>query len=342
MAKAGSIIKFHCNNCGRKFSVPQIHAGKKGKCPKCKNIVVVPKEQAAGTVTEQSNSGDTKTTSKSSPNVLTLLDIPEKEKNQDQPISQPRVPDKAAEYGQELDEESPEETGTAAQRKLPWIIDIFLYPISTACLITLGIIILIPLLINMAVGLLGPFGLFVLVPGFFINFVLGLYFLWYIAECIRDSADGGIRAPETIANAPGLSDLLLQWLRLLICLLLFVGPMGYYFVKTNRTDTIFWSLSAYAVFFLPMGLLAVTLFDSLRGLNPLLLIGSIFSAFFTYCGLVIILGAVALSVIVLLRTPSGKWVAFLSGYLAMYILLVVAHLLGRFYWRYQDKLNWEV
>jgi DNA-directed RNA polymerase subunit RPC12/RpoP len=35
-------IKFHCESCGQSISVPQIHAGKKGKCPKCKNIVVVP------------------------------------------------------------------------------------------------------------------------------------------------------------------------------------------------------------------------------------------------------------------------------------------------------------
>jgi hypothetical protein len=39
---------------------------------------------------------------------------------------------------------------------------------------------------------------------------------------------------------------------------------------------------------------------------------------------------------------TGKWTAFVSGYLVMYILLVVAHLLGRFYWRYQEKLNWDV
>ena len=342
MDKADSTIKFHCENCGRKFSVPQIHAGKKGKCPKCKNTIVVPKIQTASSVTEQSNSEDTKTSSKSSAYDLSLLAMPPRDKIQDLPPTPSGISEKATEYNQELEEEPPEDTNSPAERKLPWFIDIFLYPISTAGLITLGIIILIPLLINIAVGLLGPFGLFVLVPGFFINIVISLYFLWYIAECIRDSAEGGIRAPETFANTPGLGDLLLQLFRLLVCLLIFAGPMGYYFVKTHRIDAIFWSLLAYAVFFLPMGLLAVTLFDSIRGLNPLLLIGSIFSAFFTYCGLVLILGAVALSIIVLRRMLSGKWAAFVSGFFVMYILLVVAHLLGRFYWRYQEKLNWEV
>ena len=342
MDKADSTIKFHCENCGRKFCVPQIHAGKKGKCPKCKNTIVVPKIQTTNSVTEQSNSEDTKTSSKSSAYDLAFLAMPPRDKIQDLPPTPSGISKKATEYNQELEEEPPEDTNSPAERKLPWFIDIFLYPTSTAGLITLGIIILIPLLINLAVGLLGPFGLFVLVPGFFINIVISLYFLWYVAECIRDSAEGGIRAPETMANAPGLSELLWQWLRLLLCLLLFAGPMGYYFNKTNRTDTIFWSLLAYAVFFLPMGLLAVTLFDSIRGLNPLLLLGSIFSTFFTYCGLILILGAVATTFIALPRMLSGEWAAFISGYLVLYILLVVAHLLGRFYWRYQEKLNWNL
>lgn len=342
MDKADSTINFHCEHCGRKFSVPQIHAGKKGKCPKCKNTIVVPKIQTTSSVTEQSNSEDIKTSSKSSTYDLAFLAMPPRDKIQDLPPTPSGISEKATEYNQEPEEEPPEDTDSPAERKLPWFIDIFLYPISTAGLITLGIIILIPLLINIAAGLLGPFGLFVWVPGFFINIVISLYFLWYVAECIRDSAEGGIRAPETMANAPGISELLWQWLRLLVCLLLFAGPMGYYFIKTNRTDTIFWSLLAYAVFFLPMGLLAVTLFDSIRGLNPLLLLGSIFSTFFTYCGLILILGAVATTFIALPRMLSSEWAAFISGYLVLYILLVAAHLLGRFYWRYQEKLNWNL
>jgi hypothetical protein len=28
--------------------------------------------------------------------------------------------------------------------------------------------------------------------------------------------------------------------------------------------------------------------------------------------------------------------------LLLYMVFVIAHLLGRFYWRYQERLNWEV
>ncbi len=191
-------------------------------------------------------------------------------------------------------------------------------------------------------GLLGPFGILLIGPGMFVNFVISMYFLWYLAECIRDSAEGGIRAPETLANAPSLGELFCQLFRLLICILIFAGPVGYYFIKTDRTDAIFWSLLAFAIFFLPIGLLAVSLFDSIRGLNPFLLIGSVFSTHFIYFALVVILWAIVLSVIFILKTLSSIWAVFLSSYFIMYILFILAHLLGRFYWRYQEKLNWDI
>ena len=103
-----------------------------------------------------------------------------------------------------------------------------------------------------------------------------------------------------------------------------------------------------------MGILAVVMFDSVRGLNPILLIRSIISAFFQYCGLVILFYGLAVllvigrmgSVLATVRTGStllGPLLVYILIF-AVYIwlLLVAGHLLGRFYWRYQEKLNWEV
>ena len=335
------MIKFNCKKCGQKLNVPETRAGKKGKCPRCKNIIVVPDVPKTDPVINQNNFGIADIGVKNSADNEILLEVIEKDKIQEELFGFSSGPEKSTEYEQEPEEEPSDDTEVPPERKHPWFIDIFLYPICTPCLLTLGIIIIIPLLINLGVGLLGPFGLFVLVPGFFIDFVIGLYFLWYLAECIRDSAEGGIRAPETLANAPSLGELFGQLLRLLICILIFAGPVGYYYIKTGRIDTIFWSLLALAVFFLPLGLLAVILFDSLRGLNPLLLIGSVFSTHFIYFALVVILWAIALSIIFILKMLSSIWAIFLSVYFVMYILFIVAHLLGRFYWRYQEKLNWD-
>ena len=100
-----------------------------------------------------------------------------------------------------------------------------------------------------------------------------------------------------------------------------------------------------------MGLLACVMFDSIYGLNPLLLIASIFSTFFQYCGLVllitgIVLGFRAISTIrtddIQQETLTMILLESVLYLILLYITFVVAHLLGRFFWQYQEKLNWEV
>lgn len=37
-----TVIKFHCEDCGHKIKVPDKYGGKKGKCPKCHNPILIP------------------------------------------------------------------------------------------------------------------------------------------------------------------------------------------------------------------------------------------------------------------------------------------------------------
>lgn len=367
---------FHCKNCGQKIRVPEIHAGKKGKCPKCKNIVVVPGEaERTGRVSFKCSTCDEDIEVPESSRGKLIecskcgcyVEVPSEKKPAEtkktpiEPRREDDVSDKSIEALQRLEGKIPVgETEQTAERKLPWIIDIFLYPISVPGLITLAIIILIPLLIDIAADLLGPFGFFISIPGFFIKIPIRLYIYWYFAECIRDSAAGGLRAPETLGNAPGLGDMFWQFLRLFVCYAFFFGPVtfyrGYsYFSNNEINGVIFWSLLTYGVFFFPMGILAAVMFESVRGLNPILLIRSIISTFFQYCGLVILFYGLAVllvigimgSVLAAVRTGStlvGSLLVYNLIIIIVYIwlLLVAGHLLGRFYWRYQEKLYWEV
>ena len=100
-----------------------------------------------------------------------------------------------------------------------------------------------------------------------------------------------------------------------------------------------------------MGLLATVMFDSIRGLNPILLLGSIFSTFFQYCSLILLVGGTILIFrsITTMETSETQQATvtmlILGGIfyaISLYSAFVVAHLLGRFYWRNQEKLNWEV
>lgn len=333
------VIKFHCKSCGQKISVPKIHAGKRGKCPKCKSIVVVPKVEDTRPVASQINS---------------ILDIPQKSKAASQPTSQEGVSDGTLEDLQRFREKlGIEKAGPVVERKLPWLIDIFLYPLSKSGLTILGIVITVPFLLHALVKFLGLFTLvFPPMLVFFaafaiirliVSFVLVLYMYWYVCECIRDSADGGLRAPETLGSTPGLGELLWQFLKIGGCLAFFSLPiLVYYFSHTRGFDMIFWVLCACSIFFFPMGLLSVIIFDSLRGLNPILIIGSIFSTFFQYCGLVIFFYALSLLVTAMVYILPQSWIlGHVIKLISFYLTMVGAHLLGRFAWHYQEKLNWD-
>ena len=337
------MIKFYCKHCCQKISVPEVQAGRKGKCPRCKNVVIVPKAKDTAATLSRSISTDKKTSSRTSDLDPKVFDIPPTDETVNQPSSQAAVSDEAFEALRAHDERpAAPETEALGERKLPWLIDVFLYPVSTPGLINLAILIGVPFLMNVIAMLLGPFALAFGPIAFIVSIVIGLYMYWYFAECVRDSANGGIRAPETLAFSPGLGDMWAQALNILACLILFLGPAIFYSLFAKKTDTIFWALSGSGIFFFPMGLLAVLMFDSTSGLNPILLIGSIFRTFFPYFGLVLLFGAAALILRGVPDTGGLLALAVVFHCARVYLAFVAAHLLGRFYWRYQEKLNWEV
>ena len=49
------IIKFNCKYCGQKITVPPVHAGKKGQCLKCNNILVIPSLRKVKPASAKSN-----------------------------------------------------------------------------------------------------------------------------------------------------------------------------------------------------------------------------------------------------------------------------------------------
>jgi phage FluMu protein Com len=343
------MIRFSCKHCGQKLKIADTFAGKKFKCPKCKKSITVSEASPPKPAQAQKTS---KTDSKISGYELTLLDAPE-ERAQTQATSKSlnSIPQNETELEQE---DTTKETEIPGERTLPWIIDIFLYPISKPGLIMLGLIIIVPLFIKILGKTLSYATLgfpplliaaaIVTIGGIFIRVILCMYFYWYFCECIRDSASGWSRAPETIGNAPGLGDMLAQLLRTLACLAVFFVPVIIRYQYTKTIDSVFWAFLGYAVFFFPMGLLAVVMFDSISGLNPLLLIGSILSTFLQYCGFIFIL-VFCTALLILKAVPNTQGapvLAFLLRCICIYLALIGAHLLGRFYWLYQNNLNWEV
>jgi hypothetical protein len=249
-----------------------------------------------------------------------------------------------------------EEPQLVVKRKLPWPIDILLYPTSISGIIHLVIFLLAPLLIKKLTFIY--FGIVSL--ALYILFIG--YVFYYIGHCVFHSSKGGWRAPDiSIYNAPDRGELISQLFLMFGCVAVCFCPAAIYYVIIERTDLLFWLLSAYGFFFLPMVLLTVVMFDSVDALNPIVIIRSIFRTFFPYCGLVLVfcgLGGLVAPIISNLPKPHALqqtlfYICMLLDYLLgtafiyqkisfIYLAMVAAHLLGRFYWWYKDKLNWGI
>jgi DNA-directed RNA polymerase subunit RPC12/RpoP len=339
------VINFNCENCGEKFSVPEIHAGKKGKCPKCKNIILIPQIQDTSSLTTQSKAPDQESGSKDSPHGLTFLDIPNRQdalRQKDKPKDQLTI----QEYKKEPEEEPKiDQPEPVPKRKLPWIIDIFLYPLNLAGIIPLiGLWLLVFLLCPLVMKFL-DLGI-EYTP---IVYTLPIaYVLYYFAECIRDIAAGGCRVPDFWMHPTDSSkwDCVSQLFLVLGCIAVCFWPVSVYYVVKERTDLIYWLLLACGGFFFPMVLLAVVLFDSYNAFNPILIIGSIFRTFLPYCGMVLLFyGGALLFVKINARLYPFQLLPalpFILRAVQLYLMFVAVGLLGRFYWRYQKKLHWEV
>jgi len=334
------VIRFKCGFCGKQIRVPSIHAGKKGKCPQCKNVVLVPYS------TPLSPRENTPINLKPDLDLLLQPGPPLDRIAADQPKDQ--------QY-----EMLRESAGLASlqpppppKRNFPWLIDIFLYPANVHGMTFLAIVILIPLLISIFARCIGIFAIIIAVPAAIINAVLGMYTYWFIAQCVRDSASGGLRAPDTVAETPGVWELLWQLLELFACLALCAAPAAAYrafklYSEFTPPDPYFWVLAGCGAFIYPMALLSMIMFDSMSGLNPLIIIPSIFSSFFQYCGLVVLISAIVFLYVQTTRLLPHDFFLRIILYplfqvVELYLAMIAAHLLGRFYFKYQQKLNWDV
>lgn len=233
-----------------------------------------------------------------------------------------------------------EEPQLAIKRRLPWFIDVLLYPASLHGIIQIAIF----LFASFLIGLLGRFVLsyarhYGTALTLLLHMLLISYIFYYFAYCILDSAKGGRRAPDiSLQHMPDKGDLISQLFLILGSVALCFCPAAVYYIVTERTDLLFWILSACGMFFFPMVLLRGVLFDSFDALNPIPIISSILSTFLPYCGLFlsfcIFAGFIA---VILPQLPI--WGVVSSG-VRIYLLFVTAHILGGFYWWHKDKLDW--
>jgi hypothetical protein len=330
------MIHFPCQHCGAKLQISPAHAGKEGRCPHCKNKLTVPPapEPELKLVREDASAGASIPSKLLEDVAVAPQPLPLGKADEARPN---RLMQGLADSLQR--EEAPGEPGV---RRLPWFLDILLYPANLSGLIALVFMTVFPLLLGFfpwiffwgSLRFLGPVA------------ALGLYLGWYLAECVYDSAKGGTRAP-TVFDVGDWSDWWSRVSYLGAVYVLFGLPPVIYGMVVGRTDAIFLVLAAWALVFLPMGLLAMVIHDSVSALNPLFLLGSIWRVLGPYLCLLLGTGVV---VGLFWRAGGGMTrrlappvvLPLLHVLVGSYATLILAHLLGRFYWRYRDRLDWGI
>ncbi len=332
------MIRLLCEHCGQRLQVPETRVGRTGRCPQCKGRIVVPPASAPepAVLPEQPHSA---ASAASGPLNAALLDLPQTQPAEDQdPDALLREQEALAKLGFTP---PPEHTG---ERRFPWLIDIVLYPINTPGLTALAIIVGIPLLLDLLLRLVGLLTNVLYLPALILKIVIGLYACWYLAECTYDSAQGGTRAPEVFGGDIGLSGMWSRVSYLAAVCIIFVLPAVLYPRYFGKKDVIYFVFVAWAVVFFPMGLLAMVIHDATSVLNPLLLLNSILRVFLPYLGLLLLIATFGLLLWLIDRLstqdPSPLWLDVPGPLVTGYIAFVLAHLLGRFYWRYRDRLDW--
>ena len=323
------MVKFRCPSCAQKLSTRDDRAGKGARCPRCKEQITVPCQPARDPVLVLDD-GLTLIKPVTPPDVA-AQELVERQRLEKE-IARAREEDEQllASLGA-VPPPAPEQTG---ERTQPWLIDILLYPATGS-----GIV---HLVIFSFFGMLGRSTLQPLYwhspPIMHLAFVVivGGYCLFYLAGCIRNSAGGEHRAPdvnrlpEQLSTDAILSQLFATFVWAAFC----VGP-ALACIIAGRTDHLLWLLVGYTAVYGPIALLAVVLFDSVRALSPVLILPSILSVLVPYVLLVLACCLVfGLLIVLYLHVAFGS-------VLCAYLLMVMAHILGRFYLRYEDRLNWE-
>lgn len=193
-------------------------------------------------------------------------------------------------------------------------------------------------LVASQVAVLSILGLALLV---FFFFCTG-YIVSFLKSVVMASASGETKLPEWPAISNFHDDIrtpLLQYLAIMIacfCPAFVLGILHYKILAVVA--------SVLGVFVLPMVFLAVSIADGLAGLNPLVVIPSIFKVFGPYCVVCLI------SVGIFLMSLLGEYVLnfiplrfigiLLVALLEFYLLCVEMRILGILYLTRKEKLGW--
>lgn len=304
-------MKFRCPNCSAKLAAKDSTAGYIRTCPRCKRKITVPELPEPETPLQPRP-------------VDRACSNPARDNSR---AMQPQWPAPTIPFTPEKPDDH------SGQRRLVWPLDILMYPMSAGGLITLAIVVVLTFLL--------PLVRLIMFLDLILAVILFIYAGWYLAECVYDSSIGGTRAPTVFT--PGLGDMWSRVSYFIAVYVLYLFPPVVYVLITREVGPIFIALTLWTIMFFPMALIAMAVMDSTSALNPLMLLGAIARTFPAYVGMLILLVGVTLVLGFLWSALIGGAPALLGLLVAeiggFYTAMVQAHVLGRFHWRYHERLD---
>lgn len=198
-------------------------------------------------------------------------------------------------------------------------------------------------------GIIGFFQRYNIIPfiGIIVNIFISGYLCAYLMRIINHSADGEEEVPDfpefydwwDSVFTPG-------WLMSGPIIFCSIPALAYNFLaRPSRpfTDPVILLLAGFGLFYLPMGMIAVSMTQSLGALNPVYILPAIFKAIDKY-----IIAIAVLAIIFVLNSSVKKYFDdsipvigdFLKASLNLYFLIIEGRILGLIYYLNRDCLNW--
>ncbi len=185
--------------------------------------------------------------------------------------------------------------------------------------------------------------LFALFVGVFIGGMLSSY----VMKIINRTANGDNEPPDWPEVSEPWADIVNPFFQVLGVIVICFFPSLFFFFMFVKHGyglvPIFWLLFLPGLLYLPMSLIAMSMFQTLTSLNPFLILRSIIKIPLDY-----FIACIVLLLIVGLRIITDKifvgTIPFLGGLLAyllfLYFLMLEARILGLIYYSNKNKLNW--
>jgi hypothetical protein len=179
--------------------------------------------------------------------------------------------------------------------------------------------------------------------GALISVFVGGYLCAYIMKIINSSANGDDEAPDW-PDFRNMQDILVPIFEVVgTGILCFAPAIIYGFLYHSLSDPVLWVLVGLGILYYPMSLIAVSLFNSVNGLNPAIVITSIMRVPFEYliaCLMFVLVVVVSAYVQGLFDIPVPFIGSFIGEFFALYFIMVQMRILGIMYYSNQKRLNW--